>query len=401
MDNPNHAVQSCPSPAIFYLTNFVHRLAFFGFRFSAAAVLAKELLSNDSGRRWFSLFCGVAYLFPLCWSRFSKTGREKFCLLVFGALIMTFGLFLKAFSDVTRAAFLLIAIGYGLVDINHKALFSIVVESASEADRTSAFLKLYLTTNVAALVAGLFWEELLVRHLLWWIAGFCGAIYLLLMAFSVYRFAQSHAKAESLNLKQTGSRPQDERMLWILILTTLIFWVAFEQIANSFNLQALEIACPTLFGLLVPAGVLQAINPLCILLFIGFLLRFPRKNHEGSISQICSGLFLSGAALVTFHFWTKAFSGACIPQESFVLFFAFLTLGELLVEPIGQEYVSRVAQPARQSYFLALWGSTSGLGALAGGFAPDASPNYWVLVLGLLCLLSPLLLWKEFRARTR
>lgn len=173
----------------------------------------------------------------------------------------------------------------------------------------------------------------------------------------------------------TNGSAEWSRMSVILILAffNIAFWAGFEQAGGTMNLFASESTDRMLFGWEVPASWYQNINPLGILIFapifaILWLKLDAMKINPRTPIKFAIGLFIGAVA-----FWimsqasNAAAGGALVSPWWLVMVYLFLTLGELMLSPIGLSMITKLAPTKLVSVVMGLWMASFAAGNYLAG----------------------------------
>jgi len=158
----------------------------------------------------------------------------------------------------------------------------------------------------------------------------------------------------------------------ILMFISIVFWAFYSQIFTSLMMFANRNMGKQMLGLPIDAEFVVFFNPFFIILLSPLLSRFwgflsrrnlnpstPMKFSLGVLCLALGFLFLSGAMA----FFSKG--GISSPWWVFCFYF-FLTIGELLISPIGLAMVTRLAPPNFVGMMMGIWFLTTSLGFLIG-----------------------------------
>ena len=178
----------------------------------------------------------------------------------------------------------------------------------------------------------------------------------------------------------------DERKRVVAIIALFIacamFWAGFEQAGASFNLFAERHTDRDVFGWNMPAGVLQAINPLFIIIFApvfaALWVNLGRRNLDPSApAKFAVGLMLMGFGfLVMFAAARYVVAGDMVLPTWLILTYLLHTFGELCLSPVGLSSMTKLAPARFVGQVMGLWFLATALGAnLAGQFAGEIDPN--------------------------
>lgn len=209
-----------------------------------------------------------------------------------------------------------------------------------------------------------------------------------------------------------GTNGADEwtRMIVILVLAffNVAFWAGFEQAGGTLNLFAAENTNRVLFNWTIPATWFQNINPIAILIFaplfsIMWLKLDAMKLNPRTPIKFAIGLFLGGLA---FWIMTQAShlseGGKLISPMWLVVVYVVLTLGELMLSPIGLSMITKLAPRKLVSVTMGLWMASFAAGNYLAAMLESILHKYnfelypfisWLMIGSGVCLvlLSPLL----------
>ena len=199
---------------------------------------------------------------------------------------------------------------------------------------------------------------------------------------------------------------QKRRLLgifWIFILAA-IFWSGFEQAGSSMNLFARDLTERTYFGWEMPAGWLQNINPIFIVLlapvFGTMWVRLARRNANPSIPM----KFALGLLGLAAGFFVLAWGAVNATAENpvtpawLIVTYFLHTCGELCLSPVGLSSITKLSPPDRVGQMMGVWFIAAALGNLFAGLVAgvlenvDPSTLFWrvalfVAIAGVLAML--------------
>jgi POT family proton-dependent oligopeptide transporter len=163
-----------------------------------------------------------------------------------------------------------------------------------------------------------------------------------------------------------------------LFVACAMFWAGYEQAGASFNLFAERYTDRNVFGWIMPAGVLQAVNPLLIIafapVFAALWVNLGRRNLDpSSPAKFGLGLVLMGAGfLVMFAAAGYVAQGEKVLPTWLVLTYLLHTFGELCLSPVGLSSMSKLAPGRFVGQVLGVWFLATAIGNnLAGQFAGE------------------------------
>jgi POT family proton-dependent oligopeptide transporter len=212
-----------------------------------------------------------------------------------------------------------------------------------------------------------------------------------------------------------GLTAEERRRAYVLIALFIgcaIFFAGYEQMGASFNLFAQRYTERHLLGWEVPAGVLQAVNPLFIILFapvFAFLWLFlGRHNRDLSApAKFGAGLiFLGLGFLIMYVAAGFVLAGQKVAMTWLVFTYMMHTWGELCLSPVGLSSMTKLVPTRFVGQVLGVWFMATALGTnLAGRLSGDYDAGnleslpalflkiFWWGAIGggLMLLLTPLL----------
>lgn len=273
---------------------------------------------------------------------------------------------------------------------------------AAKKGRTSLIAKdwrnilLYTVGNVVLVLAVMFfWKsfpETLQSGIAWALA-IGGAAFLL---FSI--------------AKGTSGSTEWSRVIVIIILAffNIVFWAGFEQAGGTFNLFAEENTNRYVGNFLIPTTWFQNINPIAIIALapvFSFLWLKLSKYKLNPRTPIKFALAMFVGALA-FYIMTlahdKAQSSQLVSPMWLVVVYLLLTIGELMLSPIGLSMVTKLSPHKILSIMMGVWMASFALGNYLAATLEEILKKYdfqlypfiTYLMLGsgvLLLLLSPFL----------
>jgi len=182
----------------------------------------------------------------------------------------------------------------------------------------------------------------------------------------------------------TSGSAEWSRMIVILILAffNIAFWAGFEQAGGTMNLFAKENTDRLIFGWDMPATWFQNINPIAILIFapifsIMWLKLDAMKFNPRTPIKFAIGLFLGA---VGFWIMTQAShaadGGNLVSPWWLVVVYVVLTLGELMLSPIGLSMITKLAPRKLVSVVMGLWMASFAAGNYLAGMMESILHKY-------------------------
>ncbi|MGV6845552.1 MAG: peptide MFS transporter [Lutibacter sp.] len=184
--------------------------------------------------------------------------------------------------------------------------------------------------------------------------------------------------------KGTSGSHEWSRMAVIIVLAifNIVFWAGFEQAGGTFSLFAKENTNRMIFGWEMPATWFQNVNSLAILIFaplfsIMWLWLDKRKFNPRTPIKFALGLFLGALA-----FWVMtqaahaAEGGHLVSPFWLVSVYTLLTLGELMLSPIGLSMITKLAPSKLVSVVMGLWMASFAAGNYMAGMLESILNKY-------------------------
>lgn len=210
--------------------------------------------------------------------------------------------------------------------------------------------------------------------------------------------------------KGTNGSDEWSRMGVILVLAffNVVFWAGFEQAGGTMNLFAAENTNRMVMGWEVPASWFQNINPIAILVFaslfsVMWLKLDARKLNPRTPIKFALGMFFGAIAFYIMAMASNlAVDGNLVSPMWLVVVYVILTIGELMLSPIGLSMITKLAPKKLVSVVMGLWMASFAAGNYLAGMLESILHKYELplypfiasLMLGtgvILVILSPLL----------
>jgi POT family proton-dependent oligopeptide transporter len=157
-----------------------------------------------------------------------------------------------------------------------------------------------------------------------------------------------------------------------------MFWAGYEQTGASLNLFADRYTDRNIFGWEMPAGVMQNINPLFIIIFAPVLaalwIHLGKRNMDlSSPAKFAFGLVFMGIGFLVMFFASQyVVAGEKVLPTWLVFTFLFHTFGELCLSPVGLSSMSKLAPTRFVGQALGVWFLATAIGNnMAGQIAGE------------------------------
>lgn len=166
----------------------------------------------------------------------------------------------------------------------------------------------------------------------------------------------------------------------LLTLETILFFVYYQQMSTSLTLFAFRnVDLHFLFGYVVPAGQVQALNPIWIFILSPVLAwLYTTLGKRGGGDFPVAAKFATGFAVLSLGFFTYAASGFFAHEGKvsiwwMIVGYGLMSLGELLISGLGLAMVARYVGPRLRGFIMGVWFLATGisqyLGSLVATFA--------------------------------
>ena len=371
-------------PKGLYLLFFVEmweRFSFYGMRALIVLYMIQCLLYPvQKAGNIYGLYTGFVYLTPIIGGYLADRYFGQRRCVTTGAVLMCLGLFLLAFGGkyfFLISLFLMItANGFFKSNIS-SVLGSLYGDNTEKKD--SAFTIFYMGINLGAFFSPLICGTLAVKFGFEW--GFASAGAGMLIGLILYKIFENKLLGEhglypsEVNISEnTTDNDNCSKIpsLICLMLFTIPFWICFEQAGSSLTLFAEYNTNRTIFGLEIPTGYFQSLNPLFIITLAPIISALWEVLRAKSLEPSSVNKFNIALFLMSFAFLIMAFAGyrstICLVSPLWLLTAYFImTVAELCLSPIGLSLVSKLAPKKFLSFMMGCWFLTSFFGNLIAG----------------------------------
>lgn len=160
---------------------------------------------------------------------------------------------------------------------------------------------------------------------------------------------------------------------FVLLITSALFWSAFEQKPTSFNLFAQDYTNRNVLGFEIPTVWFQSINAFFIIIFAPIAAwlwaKLGKSNKAPNyISKFIIALLLAAGGFLVMSFASRfAISDGLVSPFWIVGSLFLLTLGELCLSPIGLSTMTKLAPNVIRGQIMGLWFTGTALGNLMAG----------------------------------
>ena len=412
-----------------FLIEMWERFGYYGMTAVVVLFMVQRLsYSDDRANLTFGAFTALAYAIPAAGGYIGDKLLGSKRTMVLGAIVLTFGYALLAVPDrpaLLFPALALVAVGGGVFKANPANLISRLYQG-EPAQIDSAFTMYYMAVNVGATASQI--ATPLIAIAFGWHLAFAVCAAGLLLGLLNYLFMRrflahvgSQPDAEPLGfarlalvlagiavatvcvafiiqnrevaraivaaafvgmvaifglMMKRGSE-RERKGLWAVIILTseaMLFFIFYQQMSTSLTLFSLRNVDLDLFGYQVPAGQVQALNPIWIFILSPPLAWLYNRlgKKEGGDFHIATK-FAMGFAILSLGFFLYGISGRFAVQGKVSFFwmvagYAFQSLGELLISGLGLAVVARYVGPSLRGFLMGVYFLSTGLSQYLGSF---------------------------------
>jgi POT family proton-dependent oligopeptide transporter len=372
---------------ILFFTEMWERFSFYCM-LSILALYMNEALgfSTATVGQIYGAYIGLVYFSPLFGGLLADRVLGFSRAIMLGAVAMALGHFLLAFPPLPTffAGLACLIIGNGLFKPNISTLLGNLYRDRPEK-RDEAYNIFYMGINVGAFFSPLVAAYL--RNTYGWHYAFGAAgigMIISMIIFALFRkhVAGGETRGQAVSKNEIVLTPAQEKArisaLLLVFAVVIVFWMAFHQNGYTLTFWARDAtdasAMPSwakdTTGERLAGELTQAINPMFVLLFTPLVVWIwsalrRRKLEPSTAAKIGIGMLLTAAAY-TIMTGAGLFGGDTgrVSILWLVSTYAVITMGELLLSPMGLSLVNKLA-PARMRGLL-----------MGGWFAATAIGNY-------------------------
>jgi POT family proton-dependent oligopeptide transporter len=416
--------------AFIFFTEMWERVGFYTLMALLVLYMDKVLGWNDSRKGdFYGIFLALCYFMPLVGGWLGDRVFGQVRTVRAGAFLMGLGYVGLAVSSANHVTtfyvgLFLIGVGTGIFKVNIAVLVGNLYADKVHL-KDAAFNIFYMGVNLGAMIAPLVATvNNAVFHsynLSFWVAA-VGMVFALI----IFGAGQPHIRIADVKKRAaeaaagasmpsspaaaaTASRAMDRKeqtqrilTLVILFLIVIFFWVAFYQ--NYFALTLFAERSTLVLRWLRPETY-QFFEPFFILvltpLLLATLAALNRRGKEPPTPvKIFLGMLIMSLAMIIMVFGSIAGGNRdqnILSPAWLIGTYFIVTLAEILISPMGQSFVSKVAPPKIQGlmmggWFAAIAAGSYGSGLLGKSYSRFAHHQYFLLLTGLLVVAAFLVL---------
>lgn len=376
-----------PGLTVLFLTQMWAEFSYFGLQALLVYYMTSELgFSQAKSSLIYGIYGGAAFFSPFFGGIIADKWLGRTRSVVIGGLLMMLGHFAMAFPPFLFPALALVALGNGLfmppLAVQVGALYA-----DDDPRKAHAFSAYYMGINLGGFLAPLVCGSL--GELLGWHWGFGAAGIGMLVGLVIYLGFQQLLPNDPGRraVAASGMTPvpvdaRAVRMLVVLVTVVILFRIAYEQSGNVIALWVRDQTDRTLFdgALTIPATWFQAINPALIILLTPLLIGYwTRRGQKGTSAVLlrrmslgcviaCASMLVMVVAAIV-----NGRTGQPVSAWWVLLYFGLLTMGELLVIPVGLTLVNLLSPAGFAATFMGAWYIAKFLGSVLAG----VMGSYW------------------------
>ncbi|MCX6565167.1 MAG: peptide MFS transporter [Candidatus Aminicenantes bacterium] len=404
---------------VIFLTEVWERVGFYTLMAVLVLYMDKTLGWSDSRKgTYYGLFLALCYFVPLLggWLGDRIFGRRP--TVQVGALLMALGYVGLAVSSAANVTpfylgLFLIGVGTGIFKVNMAVMVGNLYAGKPEL-KDAGFNIFYMAVNIGAAVApliatfvGVTWNN---YNINFWI---CAAG--LLIASVVFRSGWKRLASADVRMEKkagpaassvaaisAAETRQRIATLVTLFIIVILFWVAFYQ--DFFGLTLFAERSTKIYKFLRPETY-QFFEPFYIVAFTPVLLALfawlrARRKEPSTPVKIFLGMVIMGLAMLVMVFASLAGGDKDANNMSpawLIGTYFIITIAEILISPMGQSYVSKVAPPKIAGLMMGGWMAAIAVGSYGSGwlgkhYSDFAHHSYYLLLTGLLVISAILVL---------
>lgn len=372
-----------PGLTVLFLTQTWAEFSYFGLQAMLIYYMTQQLaMPQAQASLIYGAYGATAFFSPFFGGLIADNVLGKTRSVIMGGVMMMLGHFAMAFEFMLFPGLALVALGNGLF-IPPLAVQVGRLYADGDARRDQAFSAYYMGINLGAFLAPLVCGSL--GEIYGWHWGFAAAGVGMFIGLAIYMtnrrlIPRDEAPTRRAHTERTPLSQRDRQALLMLLgvmCVVILFRIAYEQSGNTIALWVEE-RTDRVLGIgeghwEIPATWFQSINPLLIITLTPFLMSYWRRRRERGhvpnlLHRMALGCSISGLASILMIFAALAFRVEGPVNAIWVVgYFVLLTVGELLVLPVGLALFVNLSPAQVASTMMGAWYIAKFLGSLAAG----------------------------------
>lgn len=400
-----------------FFTEMWERFGFYTLMAILTLYMEHEFKWDDSQKGdVYGLFLGIVYFFPLLGGWLGDKILGQITSIWVGAVLMIGGYILLGLSNASLVTFFfsglfLVALGTGIFKVNISVLVGNLYRDQPHL-KDAGFNIYYMGVNIGATIAPLAATAI---SIIWgsYNISFFAAAFGMILCTIIFQ-----AGRKNLILADTKSTPENfthinkemprseelQRIvsLVILFMIAVFFWIGFYQ--NGFALTLFAQRSTVVSDILRPETY-QFFNPFFIIvttpLMLSYFAKLNKRGKEPSTPvKIFIGMLIMGVSMIVMVYASLQGGNSDTNIMSpmwLISTYLFVTLSEIMISPLGQSYVSKVAPPKIQGLMMGGWFAATATGSYGSGligkyYSDFAHHEYFLILTGLLLFSAILVL---------
>lgn len=198
--------------------------------------------------------------------------------------------------------------------------------------------------------------------------GFASAVGIIIVTVTLFYF---------IYILTSGGLNTDEKkkvvIILLLFIGAAIFWSGFEQAGSSLNLFARDHTDRMFFGWELPAGWLQNVNPMFIIILAPIMgslwirLSARQMNPKTPVKFAIGMIFMALGFLVMYYAAQVVTSGVKAGMGWLIFTYFLHSTGELTLSPVGLSATTKLAPRRYLGQMMGIWFVGAALGNLIAG----------------------------------
>ncbi|MCB1178047.1 MAG: peptide MFS transporter [Leptospiraceae bacterium] len=384
--NNNHH----PGLKTLFFTEMWERFSYYGMRALMVLYLVKfQGFEDEKAGSVYGAYTSLVYLTPILGGYIADKylGIRKAVYL--GGILMMLGHLTLTFESIHffYLGLVFLIFGNGFFKPNMSSLVGKLYEDRVWM-KESAYTYYYMGINIGGSLGPLFCGyigEVYGWHYGFGLAGIGMLIGLVQFSFGSRKLGdlgiepESKIKNEIKKTKSILNKGELNRIYFLIILAflSILFWIPYEQMGSSVNLYTDRVVDRKIFGFDIPASVFQSINGFLILAFAPITASlwnyFQSKDKEIGVPA----KFLLGFIFLGVSFGFLGFGEIIRGSEKssvlwLLIFYVFITIGELCISPVGLSTVSNLAPARFVGILMGIWFLSNAISHFFSGWLSGA-----------------------------
>ena len=165
---------------------------------------------------------------------------------------------------------------------------------------------------------------------------------------------------------------------FLLCLGAAMFWSGFEQAGSALSLFTRDLTDRTLFSTEIPAGALQSVNPILIILLaplVGMTWVGLGARNPSMAVKFGLGLVLLAVGFLVMAWASMSLADGKVGMQWLVATYFFHTVGELCLSPVGLSSMTKLAPSRLAGQMMGTWFMGAAIGNLVAGLVTRFMPQ--------------------------